>query len=471
MTQHVRRLEPDRRPADGRRTPAARPVQPDRPDTRPTDLRRLAAALLSAVLPGGGQLFNRRFALARWLIVPSLLLICVAWLVFQLQSPARLAAWAISPTILQALLILNVLVLGWRLVAVGHAFFDGRYPPVPGRLGFAGLVVLMIAVLAPHAYAWQVGSTAGAAFARIFEGGTIGGGDAAHGPQPGPDERINILIVGIDKTPRRPATLTDTMIVASLDPVGKSISMVSIPRDMVNVPLGNGNDYGPKLNSLYGYAGRNPDEFPKGPMRTLEDAVGALLGIPIHYYARMDFVGFIAMVDAVGGVDVNVKRAFDAPTYDGYGFPGRPRGWSVTKGRHHFTGADALAYARARKADGETDFTRAARQQEIIVALRDRATSGGSLLFDLPDLIDAVGDAARTDIPISVLPELAVTIDEVARKDILQVVIRRPLVKAERTRYGDSQVPRLNAIREMARGLFSEPGTPPTPWPPPEAPS
>jgi LCP family protein required for cell wall assembly len=441
-------------------------VPPTRPDTRPSDLRRLAAALLSAVLPGGGQLLNRRFVPARWLIVPSLLLIAVAWLVVQLQSPARLAAWAISPTILQALLILNVLVLGWRLVAVGHAFFDGRYPPVPGRLGFAGLVVLMIAVLAPHAYAWQVGSTAGAAFARIFEGGTIGGGDAADGPLPGAGERINILIVGIDKTPRRPATLTDTMIVASLDPVGKSISMVSIPRDMVNVPLGNGNDYGPKLNSLYGYAGRNPDEFPKGPRRTLEDAVGALLGIPIHYYARMNFVGFIAMVDAVGGVDVNVKRAFDAPTY---GIAGRPRGWAVTKGRHHFDGVDALAYARIRKADGESDFTRAARQQDIIVALRDRATSGSSLLFDLPELIDAVGDAARTDIPISLLPELAVTIDEVARRDIVQVVIRRPLVKAERTRYGDSQVPRLNAILEMARGLFSDPGTPPTPWPPPAA--
>src|ERR687898_443350 len=110
----------------------------------------------------------------------------------------------------------------------------------------------------PHAYAWQVGSAAGDAFARIFEGGTVGDGEAAAGPTPGPGERINVLIVGIDKTPRRPATLTDTMIVASLDPVGKSISMVSIPRDMVNVPLGNGNEFGPKLNSLYAYAGSHP---------------------------------------------------------------------------------------------------------------------------------------------------------------------------------------------------------------------
>ena len=93
----------------------------------------------------------------------------------------RLAAWAIHPAVLQALLVLNVLVLVWRLVAVGQAFFDSRYPAVPGRLGFAGLVVLSILVLAPHAYAWQVGSAADKAFARVFAGGTIGDG----GRQPG----------------------------------------------------------------------------------------------------------------------------------------------------------------------------------------------------------------------------------------------------------------------------------------------
>jgi LCP family protein required for cell wall assembly len=463
---HARRVRPDattRAEREKRATPATRDVALPR-----SDARRIVAAALSAIVPGAGQALNRRFRLARWLAVPALVLVAIVLVVLQLQSPTRLAAWAIDPTVLGALLTLNLLVLVWRLLAVSQAFLDGRYPAIPGRVGFIGLVLVLVCVIAPHAYAWQVGTAAGAAFERIFAGGTVGGGDEPAGPRPGPGERINILLVGVDTTPRRDATLTDTMIVASLDPVGKTMSMVSIPRDMVNVPLGQGDDYGPKLNSLLSFAGRNPDLFPNGPMRGLQDAIGALLGIPIHYYARMEFTGFMAMIDAVGGIDIDVKEGFDAPTYDGIGLDGR--GWSITAGRHHLDGPNALAYARARKAAGESDFTRAARQQEILVALRDQAMTGGSLLFDLPDLLDAVADTMTTDIPISILPELAVTADEVERDAIVRAVIRHPLVRSERTRYGASLVPDLGAIRVMAAGLFPPPGTPPTPWPAPEEP-
>ena len=76
----------------------------------------------------------------------------------------------------------------------------------------------------------------------------------------------------------------------------------------MNVPLGDGDDYGPKLNSLMSYADRHPKDFPKGGLQTLQGAVGELLGIPIHYYATMEFEGFIDMVDAVGGVDIDVPK-------------------------------------------------------------------------------------------------------------------------------------------------------------------
>ena len=141
------------------------------------------------------------------------------------------------------------------------------------------------------------------------------------------------------------------MIVASLDPVGDTVSIVSIPRDLVNVPLGDGDVFGPKLNSLMSYADRHPEDFPNGGMRALQDAIGALLGIQIHYYAQVDFGGFIAMVDAVGGVDVNVKKGFEDPNYDGYGFD--QRGFSINAGQHHLNGIEALAYARVRKAGRE----------------------------------------------------------------------------------------------------------------------
>ena len=287
-----------------------------RPDTRPTDLRRLAAAALSAVIPGLGQLFNRRPALAMLFLVPSLVVLVVGLLVVQIQSPARLAAWVVSPQVLSALLALNVIVLVWRLVAVVQAFLDTAPDGADRRLGH-------------HRHRGHRARRGDPAPRRLalrhgprrhvrpdLPGAVLGATDdraARTDPVPGDGERINVLLVGVDKRGDRAHRLTDTMIVASLDPVGKTVSMLSLPRDMVDVPLGNGDVYGPKLNSLMSFAERNPKSFPKGGMRTLEDAVGALLGIPIHYYARIDFIGFIAMVDAVGGVDIDVKRALRGP--------------------------------------------------------------------------------------------------------------------------------------------------------------
>jgi LCP family protein required for cell wall assembly len=440
-----------------------------RPDTRPTDVRRLIAAALSALIPGLGQLFNGRRRLALLFLLPSLVLIALGVMLVQSQSPARLAAWVVSPQVMGTLLGLNLVVLCWRLLAVGQAFLDTRRTGPTGRLGVAGIVVIAILVVLPHVAVYQYGTILGDTFERVFTGAVLGASDdrgAAAGPVPKEGERTNVLLVGVDKRAKGSATLTDTMMVASLDPIGHTVSIVSLPRDLIDTPLGNGDVFAPKLNSLISYADRHPKEFPQGGMRTLQDAVGALLGIPIHYYARVDFAGFIKMVDAVGGVDVTVKKGFEDPKYDGFGFDGR--GFSITRGTHHLDGANALAFARSRKGVGESDFTRQARQQQILVALRDRATRGGSLLFALPDLLDAVGETIRSDVPVDRLPALAAIMEEVGRTDVTSVVIRSPLVRAKKTRYGDSQAPDLTRIRAVAAALFSDPGTPPQPWPTPK---
>ena len=132
------------------------------------------------------------------------------------------------------------------------------------------------------------------------------------------------------------------------------------------------------------------------------------------------------MVDAVGGVDIDVAKGFSDPGYDGFGLDGR--GFTVTKGPHHFNGAEALAYARVRKAPGESDFTRAARQQEVIVALRERVLRGGSVLWELPKLLDVVGDTVHTDMPVERLPDLAAVMDEMGRGSMVRAVIKFPLV-------------------------------------------
>lgn len=328
----------------------ARRARPPRPEAGPIDRRRLFAAGLSAVIPGLGQAFNRRRRLTTVFLVPSLLVLGIAAIVWATQTPTRIAAWAVAPAVLGALLTLNAIVLVWRLLAVGQAFLDTRRAGPTGRVGVIGILVIATLVVVPHLLVVRYGTAFGDAFARIFDEPALAA-DADPPPGPGANDRLNVLVVGVDAAAGREATLTDTMMVLSLDPLGKTASMMSLPRDIVGIPLGNGDVYGPKLNSLMAYADTHPDLFPEGGMRTLEDAIGALLGIDIHYYARMEFTGFIDMVDAVGGIDVTVARGFDDPGYDGYGRDG-VRGWSITAGEHHLDGPDALAYACTAAARG-----------------------------------------------------------------------------------------------------------------------
>jgi LCP family protein required for cell wall assembly len=422
--------------------------------------------VLSALAPGLGQAYNRRRRLALGLFVPFAIVVAIAALAVWAIPGPRLIAMAIVPSTLGALLTLNLVLLGWRLVALGQAFADTRHELRPGRLGLVGLAVIALLTVVPHLGAQYLGGLARSTFAEVFDGATLGArSDGQPGPVPGQNERLNVLLLGIDAGKGRDHALTDSLIVVSLDPVGKSVSMASLPRDLVNVPLGDGRTFAPKLNSLLSYATAHPKDFKAGPMRTLENAVGALLGIPIHYYATVDLAGFARMVDAVGGVDINVKQALDDPKYGGFGIK---KGWSVTVGQHHFDGANALAYARIRRSVGQTDFTRQARQQEILLALRSKVVKGGAL-FSLPSLLDAVGVTVATDLPPERLPDLAVLAGEIPQKRIVRVVVRYPLVhpaKPGENPYGAVQLPDLTRIDAMAAALFPAPGATPKGWNP-----
>jgi LCP family protein required for cell wall assembly len=464
-----------RRVSDHARNPHPRSASARRPPRRAgggdlrADLRRILAAAASAVIPGLGQAVNGRWRIARWLAIPFLGLIVVALAIGLTRSPAGLAAMLVSPQAMSVLLALNVIVLAWRVVAVGHAFLDRAVPGRPGRAGGVGLALILTAVVVPHGIANAWGSSMAASFAHMFAGGGSTGDQVPSDPVSASDgKRINVLIVGLDALPNRTESLTDSLMVASIDPVGRSVSLVSLPRDIVGVPVGGGDTYSPKINSLMSYAERHPEVFPRGGMRTLEDAVGNLLGIHVHYYVEVRFYGFIKLIDTVGGVDVDVKKAWYDPKYDGFELG--KTGWGVTAGPHHLNGAEALAYARSRYAPGESDFTRAARQQEILLALRNRILEGGALFTRLPDLFDALSGLLTTDIPTDRLPDLAALADEIEPSSIVRTVIGHPLVKGVNDpTYGSVQKPDLAAILAVAKGLFPDPGSPVTPWPTPKA--
>ena len=106
----------------------------------------------------------------------------------------------------------------------------------------------------------------------------------------------------------------------------------------------------------------------------LMNALGTLLQEPIQYYAKVNLGGFVTVVNTLGGVNVNVAHGFCDSHYSEYGYE---HGFSITAGRHHLNGNQALAYARVRKPAGESDFTRAARQQEVVSGIRDAIVKGG----------------------------------------------------------------------------------------------
>jgi LCP family protein required for cell wall assembly len=428
---------------------------------RPSDRRRVFSALVSSFVPGTGQLVNLRWRSALIFGLPVAALVAIAFLVAKVVPLPQLLALALAPSTIVALLVLSAIIFSWRVLAACQAFFDKRFDWRPGKAAVGGLAAILVVTAIPHLFAASVGLGAMNAFSSIFSSAAVTGGvaGARSGPLPAPGGRVNILLVGVDSGLGRDHALTDSMMVVSVDPVGHTASMVSLPRDLVNAPLDAGQTYGPKLNSLMSYATAHPKDYPSGGMRTLEDTVGRILAIPIHYYVYADLGSFVNLVDALGGIDINIAKPLDDPTYHGYGVH---MGWSVTAGPHHFNGSDALAYARIRHPVGESDFTRQARQQALLVALKRQLTSP-DLVMRLPALIAAIGHNVETDLPRDQLPNLAAVASEMGTKSIFQVVIRIPLIKpATISPYGSVQVPNLVRIQAMAAGLFSPPGIRPT---------
>jgi LCP family protein required for cell wall assembly len=270
--------------------------------------------------------------------------------------------------------------------------------------------------------------------------------------------RVNVLLIGMDSGIGRNTLLSDTMIVVSLDPVGKTVSMASIPRDMVDVPLPDGRSFRGKINSLVSYAHWHPGKFPgaKDGQSVLAAALGTLLNLKIDAWAQVNLPGFVSLVDAVGGVNINVTDGFCDPRYKEYGI----KGFNITPGRYHMDGEEALAYARVRKATGESDFTRAGRQQEVIASLRDKMVHGAFL--DNPSrFLRSIGQTITTNIRPSFIADYIATASDIGRNDVFRVVIDHPLVKAGYDVRGSIQIPQVKKIRALAANLFTPTGVRP----------
>jgi LCP family protein required for cell wall assembly len=179
------------------------------------------------------------------------------------------------------------------------------------------------------------------------------------------DGRVNILLMGIPGDPKHDGPdLTDTLMVASYNTTDKIVHLFSIPRDL---QVTGANNVGTmKINAVY-QTGQSQSGDGAG---TLTKTVEGLTGLTIPYYIRIDFAGFKQLVDELGGVKVEVKKDLSDPNYPADTGTGVQL-FEVKAGSYTMDGEMALKYARSRHST--SDFDRARRQQDIILALKEKA--------------------------------------------------------------------------------------------------
>ncbi len=398
------------------------------------------AAFLSFLMPGLGQAYNGQRMLAVLLAAPVVLIAVLAGLAVVMPG-VDVITHLLDIRFLVALVVLDIALLGWRAISIVQAYVERRTPGRWSRSTYFVAALLLVAVVmhaVPAAYAAKaidtLNSVAQGGDGGGFTGDTGGGlgdGDSfsvpTHQPEVASGERVNILLVGVDSGYGRNHALTDTMLVVSIDPDGTS-AMLSVPRDLYGVPLGDGRTFNRKLNELLSAAERDPDEFPSGGVATLKAAIGELLGLPIHYFAAVNLSGFKEAVDAIGGVNITVERAIADPVYSEDGIEGP--GFYIDPGDYHMDGSLALAYVRSRHGPGDNDFTRAERQQQLLTAVQEKLTAG-NLLLSLPSLLDAVKNTIATDIPSNRIPALAQAVQDTDTSQLARAVIQPPLVQPE----------------------------------------
>ncbi len=240
-------------------------------------------------------------------------------------------------------------------------------------------------------------------------------------------ERVNVLVLGIDRRPSEKCPCrSDVMMIASLDPKTMTAGLVTIPRDLY-IPIPTvGED---RINTALFYGALY--KYPGGGPALAKQTVEYNLGRRIHYYVQIDFGGFRKIVDTLGGIDINVPKAIDDPTYPDENFGYRPI--HIPAGMQHMDGERALEYARSRHT--ENDFGRSKRQVQILLAIRDKALRL-DLLPKLPALIQTMWGTIETDMQPQEILALANAASQVKTENIKTATIDQTMTVEFRTSTG-----------------------------------
>jgi LCP family protein required for cell wall assembly len=387
--------------------------------------RALGLTALSALVPGIGHLAARR-RVAGWLLLTSFVLLLATAAVLAFGVPrSQLLEYAVDPQILRYLMgAAAVLGAAWVLVVVS-SYVVTRPRELTGRQRFAGGVVvgvLVLAVAAPFAFAARTAYVQHDLIGHVF-GDNVAPARPSAGIQAAPEEdqrvirkvRVNVLLLGSDAAENRDGVRTDSMILASIDTTTGNTVLISLPRNLQRVrfppdtPMAERFPRGfpDLLNAVYRYAEENKAvaqgaRFPGA--HVLKQAFGQTVGLEVDYFVLVNLAGFRDIVDALGGVRINVERRIPVGGWaNDYGRIVVPPNRYIEKGEQTLNGEDALWYGRSRI--GSDDYERMQRQRCLLGALA-RQADPLRVLTRFRQLASATKRIVLTDIPQEALPEL-----------------------------------------------------------------
>jgi polyisoprenyl-teichoic acid--peptidoglycan teichoic acid transferase len=481
-------------------------------EARPRARSPFTAAFLSLLFPGLGHLYAGAPMRALGFAAPPLLLLAlIAGIVLRLDTFELIGA--VVPLI-GAIFVFNLVALAYRLVAIVDAYRVAEYlnsyaASGDGRLGrarmprnplsVAGLAAVVLVMAGSHVVVARYDLLAQDALGScIFvnqsndaecedpdaspsateSGPTNDSPEPTDTSTPEPTftgtavpsvevppwdgrERLNILLIGSDE--QRGGHNTDTLITVSIDPVTKQVAMFSLPRDTVDVPVPPGDaqrvwgrNYRAKINAWFVENRRRRDLWPGNDRQRGYNALKAIMGelydLDIRYFVEVNFEGFKKVVDSVGGVTINVQ----VPVVDDQfpGTTGRVQRLYIPSGLQHMDGDQALRYARSRHTS--TDFDRGARQQRVLLSLREQADPQ-TLIPRLPELVAALKTAVRTDVPIDQLDELLGLASQVDTANIRSFVFAPPLYSQDTCQdtRGCVVIPNISRIKQAVKNAFS----------------
>jgi polyisoprenyl-teichoic acid--peptidoglycan teichoic acid transferase len=216
------------------------------------------------------------------------------------------------------------------------------------------------------------------------------------------DGRVNVLLLGKGGEGHAGAELTDSMLIASLDPINNTATFLSVPRDLWVAPKGL---WAMKINKVYTYAKQkaltsNPKDTAAAEAAGLNatcQTVEDYLGVHMHYYSIIDFSAFEEVVNTLGGIDVTLPEAY----YDGTMLVGN-KYLNLPAGTQHLDGGIALAYARSRYGAARGDFDRGEHQQIVLVGIKDKVLSLGTFAnpLKISSLLNTFGNRIQTNLSI-----------------------------------------------------------------------